>query len=61
MKKEKKGKLVGVVETGRACSVAQASAEELGQTGSAAKERVTSVPQCEQLAGMPEPHLLKRK
>ena len=35
---KRNGKLVGVAETGGACSVAQAFAEELEQTGPAAKK-----------------------
>ena len=45
----------------RACRMAQASAEKLEQTGPAAKERVASVPQREQLARTPEPPLRKGK
>ena len=39
----------------------QASAEKLGHTGPAEKERVASVPQREQLARTPEPSLPKGK
>ena len=45
----------------RACRMAQASAEKLEQTEPAEKERVDSVPQREQLASTPEPHLPKGK
>ena len=45
----------------RACTMAQASAEELEHTGPAEKERVVSVPQREQLARTPEPPLPKGK
>ena len=45
----------------RACRMAQASAEKLEYTGPAEKERVTSVPQREQLARMREPPLPKEK
>ena len=45
----------------RACRMAQASAEKLEHTGPAEKERVTSVPQKEQLASTPEPLLPKGK
>ena len=45
----------------RACKMAQASAEKLEHTGPAAKERVASVPQREQLARTPEPPLPKGK
>ena len=41
--------------------MAQASAEKLGHTGPAEKERVASVPQREQLARTPEPPLPKGK
>ena len=37
----------------RACGMAQASAENLEQTGNAEKETVASVPQREQLASIP--------
>ena len=45
----------------RACRMAQASAEKLEQTGPAEKERVSSVPQSEQLESTPEPPLPKGK
>ena len=45
----------------RALRMAQTSAEKLEHTGPAEKERVTSVPQKEQLASTPEPPLPKRK
>ena len=45
----------------RACTMAQASAEELEHTKPAEKERVASVPQREQLAKTPEPPLPKGK
>ena len=45
----------------RACRMAQTSAEKLEQTGPAAKERVASVPQREQLASTPKPFLPKEK
>ena len=45
----------------RACRMAQTSAEILEHTGPAEKERVASVLQREQLAGTPEPPLLKGK
>ena len=45
----------------RACRMAQASAEKLWYTGSAEKERVTSVPPKEQLASMQELPLPKKK
>ena len=45
----------------RACRMAQASAEELEQTGPAEKERVASVPHRKQLARTPEPPLPKGK
>ena len=45
----------------RASKMAQASAEKLEHTGPAEKERVASVPQREQLASTPEPHLPKGK
>ena len=41
--------------------MAQVSAEILGHTGPAEKERVASVPHREQLASTPEPHLPKGK
>ena len=45
----------------RACRMAQASAEKLEHIELAEKERVASVPQREQLARTPKPHLLKGK
>ena len=45
----------------RACSMAQASAEKLEQTGAAKKKRVASVSQRKQLASTPEPSLPKGK
>ena len=45
----------------RACRMAQASAENLGHTGPAEKERVASTPQRVQLARTPEPPLPKGK
>ena len=45
----------------RASRMARASAEKLEHTGPAEKERVTSVPQREQLASTPEPPLPKGK
>ena len=45
----------------RACRMGQALAEKLEHTGPAEKERVTSVPQREQLASTPEPPLPKGK
>ena len=45
----------------RTCRMAQASAEKLEHTGPAEKERVTSVPQREQLASTPEAPLPKQK
>ena len=41
--------------------MAQVSVEKLEHTGPAEKERVTSVPQREQLASTPEPPLSKGK
>ena len=43
----------------RACTMAQASAENLEHTGPAEKERVASVPQRDQMARTPEPPLLR--
>ena len=45
----------------RACRMAQASVEQLEQTGPTEKERVVSVPQREQMASTLEPPLFKRK
>ena len=45
----------------RACRMAQASVEKLEYTGPAEKERVTSVPQREQLAITPESPLSEGK
>ena len=45
----------------RACRMVQSLAKKLEQTGPAEKERVTSVPQREQLARTPEPPLAKGK
>ena len=50
-------RLVGAAET----RMAQASAEKLERTRPAEKERVSSVPQGEQLASTPEPPLPKGK
>ena len=59
--RKRSGRFVGVAESSRAGRMAQASVKKLEHTGPTDKEKVDSVPQSEQSASTPEPHLPKGK